>query len=143
MDNSTSIISTRFFKQGPKELFAAFADPEILTEWFGPAGFSSSFEKFDFTEGGHWVFTLHSPDGTDYDNEVEFKSIKADQEIVYEHLTNPPFTMTMTFEEQIGGTQLTWEMSFASQKMRDGLAPICVPANEENFDRLSAVLREM
>lgn len=141
MENNNIIISMRFFKQGPKELYEAFANPNVLTQWFGPAGFSSTFKEFDFREGGRWVFTLHGPDGKDYANESIFKTIEPNKKIVYEHLSNPNFQMTMTFDEAIGGTDLTWEMAFTDQKVRDGLAPIVVPANEENFDRLQQALR--
>ena len=42
--------------------------------------------------------------------------------------------------EEDGGTRLTWRMAFETVQLCETLKGICVPANEENFDRLAAHL---
>jgi hypothetical protein len=39
-----------------------------------------------------------------------------------------------------GGTQLDWCQDFEDEMLCQQLAPVCVPANEQNLDRLEAEL---
>ena len=48
--------------------------------------------------------------------------------------------MTATLEDLGGKTKLTWHMLFESAAVCEKLKQICVPANEQNFDRLEAEL---
>jgi hypothetical protein len=48
--------------------------------------------------------------------------------------------MTITLEEADGGTRFGWEQLFDDPRVRDQVAPVCLPANEQNFDRLEAEL---
>ena len=36
------------------EIFAAFINSERLAKWWGPAGFTNTFKKFEFIPGGKW-----------------------------------------------------------------------------------------
>ena len=136
------IVSTRRFDAPRSRVFTAFADPAQLTRWFGPDGFTSTFTKFDFRPGGEWTFTFHGPNGTDYPNLSKFAEIIENERIVYDHDLPPHFRMTMTLADDAGGTQLTWRMAFADAPLCEALKPVCVPANEQNFDRLAAHLNE-
>lgn len=134
------IFSARHFSQPREALYAAFADPQRLARWWGPAGFRNSFDVFEFRPGGQWRFTMHGPDGKDYANHSVFHTVEAPALIVLEHLHAPHFHMTLTFSPQDGGTLLTWRMRFDDAATRDAVARYAVPANEENFDRLQAEL---
>jgi uncharacterized protein YndB with AHSA1/START domain len=134
-----TIVSTRVLPFTREQIFAAIADPQRLARWWGPAGFRNTFERFDFRPGGEWKYTMHGPDGQDYPNHVRFDAIEAPQRIVLHHVA-PHFTLHMALTEQPGGTQLQWLQVFDDARVRDQLAPICVPANEQNFDRLHAEL---
>lgn len=134
------ILSSRVFPCSRERLFEAFSDPKQLTLWFGPNGFTSTFEKFDLRPGGEWLFVFHGPNGTDYPNHTTFIEVVPDERIVYDHLSLPNFLMTMTLIDEGGGTRLTWRMTFATEQLCETLKPVCVPANEENFDRLAAHL---
>ena len=140
---NTEIISSRLFACSRERLFAAFSDPQQLTVWFGPKGFTSTFKRFNFQVGGEWAFTFHGPTGTDYANRCTFIEIVPNERIVYDHLSLPNFRMTMMFADEDGGTRLVWCMAFATAVLCGQLSPICVPANEESFDRLEAHLAAM
>jgi uncharacterized protein YndB with AHSA1/START domain len=77
------LVSSRFFPHSRQRVFEAFSDPQQLTLWFGPNGFTSTFETFDFRIGGEWVFTFHGPNGTDYPNQSTFVEIVPNERIVY------------------------------------------------------------
>lgn len=137
------IVSGRVIDAPREKVFKAFADPTHLARWWGPSGFSNTFEEFNFRPGGTWRFTMHGPDGTDYPNRSVFLDIQEPARIVLEHESPPIFRMTITLADEGGKTRIGWRMLFESAALRDRLAPICVPANEQNFDRLQAELQSV
>jgi uncharacterized protein YndB with AHSA1/START domain len=133
------IVSSRVLPFPREQVFAAIADSSSLARWWGPAGFTNSFQQFEFRRGGEWKFVMHGPDGTDYPNHVVVEELQAPERIVLRHVP-PHFTNTITWREEDGGTRIQFRMLFDDAGTRDALAPICVPANEQNFDRLHAEL---
>jgi uncharacterized protein YndB with AHSA1/START domain len=123
----------------PRErVFRAFSDPAHLARWWGPKGFTSTFHEFDPRPGGFWRFILHGPDGTDYPNESVFVEVAAPERIVFEHLSDHHFVMTITFEAQGAQTVVGWRRVFDSAAERQRIAPFVTEANEQNLDRLAA-----
>lgn len=134
------IISTRVIDAPRERVFQAWTDPEQLALWWGPKGFTNTFHEFDLKPGGHWRFIMHGPDGTDYPNHSVFVEIVKPDRLILDHLSSPHFRVVATFSEEEGKTKNTFRMIFPSAEMCEKLKPICVPANEENFDRLTALL---
>ena len=137
---ANELVSSRFFPHSRQRVFEAFSDPQQLTLWFGPNGFTSTFETFDFRPGGKWVFVFHGPNGANHPNRSIFADIVPWERIVYDHVVPPHFRMTMTLAEEEDGTHLHWRMAFETTQLYETLKSICIPANEENFDRLAAHL---
>jgi uncharacterized protein YndB with AHSA1/START domain len=78
------IVSTRV-SDAPRELiWRAWTDPQHLTHWWRPKGFTSTFQDFDMRPGGTWRFVLHRPDGKDYKNEIVYQEIVRPERIVFE-----------------------------------------------------------
>jgi uncharacterized protein YndB with AHSA1/START domain len=123
----------------PRELvFRAFAEAAHLARWWGPNGFSSTFEVFEFRPGGTWRLTLHGPDGTDYPNENIFREI-APERIVIEHpAEHHHFFLYVTLEAQGAQTLVGWRQVFDTAEHRNQIAKIVQEANEQNLDRLAA-----
>jgi uncharacterized protein YndB with AHSA1/START domain len=65
----------------PRDVFAAFEQPDRLARWWGPKDFTNTFERFEFTPGGRWVFAMHGPNGASYPNESVFREIEPDSRI--------------------------------------------------------------
>jgi uncharacterized protein YndB with AHSA1/START domain len=115
-----------------------------LSRWWGPQGFRNTFEQFDFRVGGDWKFVMHGPDGSDYANHSVFEEITPPSRIVLRHLGDHEFVLTMTLTpEPAGRTRLHWRQRHDSVRARDEVAAFCIPANEQNFDRLEAELARM
>ena len=90
-------VHSRLIDAPRERVFLAFADPLHLARWWGPDGFSSTFEAFDFRPGGIWRFVMHGPDGTNYPNESVFREVVAPERVVFEHLSEGHhFYMTIT-----------------------------------------------
>ena len=132
------IATTRVF-DAPRELvWRAWSEPEHISQWWGPKGFTDTTQKFDFHPGGVWLHTMHGPDGTDYKNEAMFVEIVPPERIVMDHTNWPHFRLTVTFEDLGGKTKITFRQLFESPDDYARLRPIAMPANEENFDKLAA-----
>ena len=139
-DTDRTIVSTRVLPFPREQVFRAIAEPERLARWWGPAGFRNTFDRFEFRPGGEWTFTMHGPDGKDYPNQSRFESIDPPRGLVLRHVNAPHFRLHMALTEEGGGTRLHWRQVFDDARVREQLAPVCVPSNEQNFDRLEAEL---
>jgi uncharacterized protein YndB with AHSA1/START domain len=140
---ASAVLSTeRIIAADPRRVFAACEQPELFARWWGPAGFTNTFERFEFTPGGRWVFVMHAPNGVDYPNECVFREIVPGAKLVIEHVVQPWFTLTLTLTPRDGQTHLAWVQAFASPAVAASLRAICQPANEQNLDRLQALLAE-
>ncbi|WP_216595294.1 SRPBCC family protein [Chromobacterium subtsugae] len=134
--------ASREIAAGVDQVFAAISAPERLARWWGPDGFSNRFETCDFRPGGRWVFTMHGPDGKHYPNENVFVEIDAPRKVVVEHVGQPKYRLTLTLTPTPAGTRVNWAQQFESAELAERMAPIVIPANEQNLDRLQAeVLR--
>lgn len=137
------IITSRSFAAKPETLFAAFADPDQLKLWWGPDGFTNSIHEFDFRPGGTWRFTMHAPDGSNFENTCTFSEIVAGKRIVFvHHLPMHVFTMTMTFAPDSAGARLNWHMIFEPAQSNATLRPFIEAGNEQNFNRLEEHLKK-
>ncbi len=111
----------------PRELvWQAWTEPQHVTNWWGPRGFSTTIKQMDFRVGGIWEHTMHGPDGTNYPNKSTFKEIVPLERIVFLHgggrETGPgaSFTATWTFETvEDNKTRLTGRLVFPSAEARD------------------------
>ncbi len=130
----------REYPVSPDEVFAAIADPARLARWWGPAGFANTFATFEFRAGGDWRFTMHGPDGTDYPNESQFLEIAPDRLVRIQHVNAPRFTLGLALEPVPGGTRLDWDAVFEDAAFAERLRSFLETANEQNLDRLAAVL---
>jgi uncharacterized protein YndB with AHSA1/START domain len=136
------VLSTRLIPYPRARVFDAYADPALLTQWWGANGFMSTFHEFDFREGGQWWFTLHGPDGKNDENNWIFREIVGGERIDLDHISAPLFRMLITLADAAGGTRVTWRMTFESAEVLAGIRHIIAPANEQNFDRLETVLAQ-
>lgn len=138
------IVSSRVFNHGQALVFRAWANPNHLQNWWGPAGFTNTFHTFDFRVGGQWIFTMHGPDKGHYENACEFIQIEAPSLIAWKRHSKPLFNIVATFEAIAADTtQLVFKMLFDTAAECAKLKPYVVDKNEENFDRLEKELEKM
>jgi len=124
------------------QVFAAFNHPERLARWWGPAGFTNTFNVCQFQKGGQWSYVMHGPDGRKYPNESVFAEIDAPRKVVIHHISEPKYRLTIGLAPAGTGTVVSWSQVFENPKIASRLEHVVVPANEQNLDRLSSeVLR--
>jgi uncharacterized protein YndB with AHSA1/START domain len=123
----------------PREaVFNAMADPLRLARWWGPRGFSNRFDLFEPQEGGRWHFVMIGPDGQEYANQSVFTAFQKPERWAVEHVVAPHFHLSVELLAQDGHTLVRWRQVFDSPEVRESIAAIVGPANEDNLDRLSA-----
>lgn len=130
----------RMIAASSNEIFKAFQDPSMLAKWWGPSGFTNTFNIFEFKPQGKWSFVMHGPDGANYPNENIFQEIVEPNKIVIRHDCNPYFTATMTIEDLEDCAVVTWSQDFDDPEVAKNMAPIVVPANEQLLDKLQALV---
>jgi uncharacterized protein YndB with AHSA1/START domain len=139
-DPSAAVRTERLISANPREVFAAFAQPDRLARWWGPKGFTNTFEQFEFKPGGRWVFVMHGPNGASYPNESVFREIRAETRLVIEHVVEPWFVLTVTLTARGDGTHLAWVQEFESPEVAAKMRRLVGTANEQNLDRLQSLL---
>ncbi len=141
VDRSLIIENERVFATDRATLFRAFSDPAVLETWWGPHGFTNRIARFEFETGGTWVIVMTSSDGTDFENHWTFADIRPDERITaFHHGPMHAFGLEIGYRDAEGGTLVTWRMSFEDTEANREIEKFLAAANEQNFDRLDAVL---
>ncbi|KQX00606.1 SRPBCC family protein [Flavobacterium sp. Root420] len=138
------IVSSRVVNFSQELVFKAWTDPNHLKNWWGPKGFTNTFEEFDLRPGGRWKFVMHAPDKGNFQNECEFVKIEKPSEIAWIRISKPLFNIVATFEKIADDqTKIVFRMVFDTPEECAKLRPYVVDKNEENFDRLENELSKM
>jgi uncharacterized protein YndB with AHSA1/START domain len=139
----TTFNTSREIPAPLEQVFAAISDPKRLARWWGPAGFTNTFNVCEFKNGGRWSLIMHGPNGHNYPNENVFAEIESPGKVVVSHASEPKYRLTITLASSPGGTLVSWSQAFESSEVASRLEHIVVPANDQNLERLSVeVLRE-
>jgi uncharacterized protein YndB with AHSA1/START domain len=116
------IASTRVF-DAPRDLvFDAWTSPEHVAQWWGPNGFTTTTQSMDVRPGGEWIFVMHGPDGTDYENHIVYREVVRPERIVYDHVSGPLFHATVMFEAEGQKTRIRMQMLFETAELRNQVA---------------------
>jgi uncharacterized protein YndB with AHSA1/START domain len=140
-----TIIQERLF-DAPRELvFQAWTDPAHLPRWFGPKGFHNTVQEIKVKPGGVWRFTMHGPDGKDWNNVVTFIEIVKNERIVYDHGdsvdTPAHFQVTATFETVGNQTRLRMRMVFPTAEACEAVKKFgAIESGQQTLDKLAALL---
>jgi uncharacterized protein YndB with AHSA1/START domain len=140
----SEIVSTRTINFPIIIVYEAWSNPNHLKNWWGPNGFTNTFNEFDFRVGGRWSFIMHGPEKGNYPNECEFIKIEKPNLIAWKRYSKPLFQVVATFEEVTKDqTKIVFKMLFETAEESNKLRPFVVDKNEENFDKLEIELAKM
>lgn len=136
--------------QGPRELvFEAFTDIRHLSQWWGPTGFTTTTQAFEFRVGGEWLFVMHGPDGTDYPNWISWTEIAPPERIALLHGTSPgdpnAFESILSFAPAGAATRVELRTVFPTQAMRDQAVEKyhAVEGGQQTLDKLAAYVGQI
>lgn len=140
------IVLMRVYQAPPDRVFPLWVTGEHLEQWWGPTGFTLTTEEPDPRPGGHWRFTMHGPDGTDFPNLLTYLEVVPGERLVYRHEnptgTDPSFHGVVTFEDMAGRTVLSLRLVFASAAELDRMVAECdaETAASQTLDRLARLV---
>jgi len=138
----TTFTTSRLIAAPVEQVYAALSTPARLARWWGPAGFTNTFDVCEFKTGGRWSFTMHGPDGKSYANESIFTRIEPLHEVAIEHLSEPHFHLTITLTAEGNGTRVNSAQTFDTAQIATRVAAIVLRSNEQNLDRLAVEVGE-
>lgn len=138
------IVTSRVFKVSRETLYRAWTTPEFLEMWWGPAGFTNTFQTYELKPQGQWKFVMHGPDGIDYDNECEFIEVIKPTKLSWKHLSEPYFQATVTFDEVVqDSAKITFRGLFNSAAECEMIKKYALAANEQTMEKLEALLEDI
>ena len=122
-----SLQLERQIKAPRDRVYAAWAEPSQLKQWFGPDKVKTRNLLADVRPGGEFRWDLTSPDGEEMTARGEYQEIVPGRKISFswswdddENWENRESLVTITFEDKAGGTlvRLTHEQ-LPSEQSRD------------------------
>lgn len=150
---SKEIVTTRILNFPREHVFKAWENPLHLARWWGPKGFTNTFQEFNMQPGGTWDFVMHGPDGTNYKNKSVFVEIVKPEKIEFCHVSGPVFRVQVTFEAMPDKyktmvmakrrTKIIFRMIFDSVEECQKVKQYAVNANEQNLDKLEMLLKNV
>lgn len=128
------LVFKRTIRAPREHVYAAFTDPELLSRWWGPEGYTVPVAETDPHPSGHYRLVMRAPDGTEYpvqgvfvqadepvrvvmtDEAYELPQDWADLQHEYRSEDDTPLRMILRvlFEESEAGTELTIVSRFPS-----------------------------
>src|ERR1700742_4031020 len=81
--NESRIV--RVYDAPVQAVWDAWTELEQVAKWWGPRGFTLTTHSKDLRPGGHWNYTMHGPDGTDYPNTTHYFVVEPLSKLVYDH----------------------------------------------------------
>lgn len=124
------LVITRIFNAPRSLVWQAWTDPERMTQWLGPKGFTGAVEKMEPHVGGSYRFRISSPERGDLWMQGVNREVVPPERLSYTWTwadvhgrpTGPETLVTVTFAEADGGrTRLTLRQAvFDTVVNRDG-----------------------
>jgi uncharacterized protein YndB with AHSA1/START domain len=144
-DKSNELKVTRVYDAPVKAVWEAWTDPKQVAQWWGPRGFTITTHKKDLRPGGHWNYTMHGPDGTDYPNVTTYHEVEKYSRLVYDHGANDDqpalFRVTVLFSEKNGKTKMEMTMTLPTPEAAEETRKFVKKAGgESTWDRLGEYL---
>jgi uncharacterized protein YndB with AHSA1/START domain len=144
------IVITRVV-DAPRDLvFQAWTEPQHVTHWYGPTGFTITIQEMDVRPGGVWLFIMHGPDGTDYFNRIAYHEVVRPERLVYTHSGDEAvdpnrFHVTTTFTDQGGKTLVVQRAVFETAAERDRVVREyhAIEGGKQTMDRLKQYLAKL
>ena len=87
---------------------------------------------------------MHGPEAGNYENASTFKEIIPNQLVSWSRQSQPLFDMEISFKKlDITTCEISFRMIFGTAEECAKIKKFALPKNEENFDRLEALLRTL
>jgi uncharacterized protein YndB with AHSA1/START domain len=135
----------REFDAPRERVFAAFTDPELIPQWWGPRGTTTTVDRMDVRSGGGWRYVSVDADGNEHAFRGTYREVTPPERIVqtweWEGMPGHVSIETAEFEDLGGRTRLVSTALYHTAEERDGmLASGMEGGMNETFQRLDELL---
>ena len=138
------LVMVRVF-DAPRDLvWKVMTDPERVTNWWGPHGYTTTVVEMDVRPGGRWRWINHTTGGEDAPFKGEYLEVVPLERIVQTQIFDVPgfddraAINTLTFEDLGNRTKVTARSRFPSVEDLEGaLATGMIHGALETYDRLA------
>jgi len=142
---TADITITRLYDAPLQAVWDAWMDPDQVAQWWGPRGFTLTHHHKDTRTGGSWHYTMHGPDGKDWENTTVYHEVIPLQKLVYDHgghKDRPPlFRVTVLFSEIDGKTLVDMTSTLPTPEQAVEMRKFIKQAGgESTWDRLAEYL---
>jgi uncharacterized protein YndB with AHSA1/START domain len=143
--DGADLVMERIF-DAPRDLvWRVMNDPERVTHWWGPKGYTTTVEEMDVRPGGRWRWINHTTGGEDAPFKGEYLEVVPPERIVQTEIFDVPgfdnraAINTLTLEDLGGKTKLVARSTFPSVEDLEGaLAMGMIGGALVTYDRLAA-----
>ncbi len=138
------LVFERVF-DAPRDLvWKVLTDPERVTNWWGPHGYSTTVVEMDVRPGGTWRWINHTTGGEDAPFKGEYLEVDPPRKLVQTQIfdvpgfDDRPGVNTMTLEDLGGRTKLVARSRFPSvEDLQGALAMGMIGGALDTYDRLA------
>ena len=132
----------------PRELvWRVMTDPDRITDWWGPRGYTTTVVEMDVRTGGRWRFINHTTGGEDIAFKGEYLEVVSPERIVQTFIVDVPGMAdhvgleTMNLEDLGARTKLVAKSVFTSAEELEGtLATGMIGGALDTYDRLAEAI---
>ena len=135
----------RIFDAPRDRVFAAFTDPELIPEWWGPHDTTTIVDQMDVRTGGLWRFIARDCEGRETAFRGVYREVTPPERIVqsweWEGLPGHISIETAEFEDLGDKTRMVGTTLFHTPEERDGMLNSGMEKGmNETYERLDALL---
>ena len=149
------LVIERTLKSPPERVFDAFTDPDQLTKWWWPTGFTCPAAEVDLRVGGTYRLAMEWPDfipteaqfshymgGEYYEIDRPHRLVMSGRAVNDEQGELFATLIEVTFEAREGGTALTMRQSYFEPMPPPEAMAGAEQGWSEQFDKLERLLAE-
>ncbi len=142
------ILMEREFDAPRERIFRAYTEPELLTQWLGPRGYTMEIDRFDLRDGGTWRYVHRDEQGNTYGFHGVFHGDPSPDGIVqtfeYEGAPGHVSLDTLTLEARDGKTVARTNSVFQSVEARDAMIASGMEHGvNDGYDRLDELIARL
>ncbi len=135
----------RVFAAPRERVFAAYTDPDLIPQWWGPRDTTTVVDRMDVRNGGGWRFVMRSEDGSESGFRGTYREVSAPERIVqtfeWEGMPGHISVETATFEDLGDRTKVVTTSIFHTAEERDGMLGSGMEGGmNETYERLDELL---
>ena len=139
------IVAERVFDAPRDQVWAAYTDPALIPEWWGPHGTTTRVDRMEVEAGGAWRFVIRNSDGSETGFRGTYREVTPPERIVqtfeWEGMPGHVSVDTATFEDLGDQTKVVSHSIFHTTEERDGMLGSGMEGGmNETFERLDELL---